>query len=298
MNVTAYKSGTDAIMYQLEVFDINTVIIPQNLCPEVALRISNSYKIVFAPVLDHFEPANYRSVLPLHFDKVAILFVHPYGIYRELERNQISNFCDFIIDDCCLCDPLAILQSHVKNERSYVFSFGYSKVLDFGNGGLLVAPKSGGVSCMKLRLPFKMYGVSVPEGTDYDGTMSLSTFVKIPFFLWLQRISDSRNKHKNEISKIYKSFIPAKVRVLDSPWRMVLKVSFDCRSEVIEILSNIDLDMFVGSNYPLLSNDNRGVRFLSHVDKSGEVPLNFFHDFRFDKARAVLLGEIVKGVIK
>lgn len=297
MNISAFNSGTDAIMYQLKCLDVDTIIVPQNLCPTVMARLSRNYDLILAQVRDHFEPADYAAAVPVSCDKTAVLFVHPYGIYKEHERNLIVNLCHTIIDDCCLCDPVAILRYHVKKGRRYIFSFGYSKVLDFGGGGLLISPELPVTSAEKLMLPQNYYGISAPEGTEFSGTISMPEFVKTPFFSWLVIISNARTKHRNDITTIYRSFICDELEILDSPWRMVIKVSSDLQAEMSHILNCTELDIFVGSNYPLLDYCSGEVSILGHLDESASVPLNLFHDFRFDIARAKLLGGIIKGAM-
>ena len=185
-NVFFRSSGTQAILDILHRQKPDTVVLPENICPSVLTQVLQKFSVALAPVHDHFEPANYEKVIDSKRGKLSIVFVHPFGLPNYQQRAALNDYDVSVIDDYCLADPLEIINDFKHENDASVFSFGYSKFLDFGGGGMAVSNDyiSGTHKLPRLIDNYSRTSKKVIPDDIYTGLSDLpiSEFTKCDFF--------------------------------------------------------------------------------------------------------------------
>lgn len=300
MNVYFKSSGTKAILDILQRHNPETVILPANICPSVLTQVVKTYAVILAQVDNHFKPANYIEAVNRCKGTVSVVFVHPFGVHHKKERDTL-NYCNVsVIDDYCLSDPVAIIEDNVNDDNDYVFSFGYSKVLDFGGGGAVLSKQKvpGTNKILNLIDNYALKtSISRSQSSFLDKSdLSLSTFKCLDYFIKLKNIHKKRLTHQKNISDIYSEIVKTGRPCLNSPWRFIIKMSPQEERELSRFTSISQQKLFYGKNYPILAVQQSEIQLQTHQDKTGGIPINLFHDFRFDCNRAEILTKFILGL--
>ena len=304
MQVTFFKTGTNAILQLLNASKVRCVIIAEDMCPDVMSSIiGNGMKVVLAGVDRIGNCANYREVYLKYLDeneneKCAVLFSHPYGIYQASSLSEVQKTVrtdHVVINDCCLCSPMEIFHKSDLALPS-VLSFGYSKVLDLDGGG--AALTAGDLACesdadvidRNIRRFDEQYRVVIPLHKSY----SFSRFLQLPIFGVLTNFSHLVFEHKNSLGVFLNKYF-ASFECLDSPWRFVVLSKLN-RIQVESLLHTAKkAGVFFGSNYPLLKCDD--VDCVVDFFKTDELgwPINIFTDFRVNANAVEKVAIIIRG---
>jgi len=286
--VNLHSSGTDAIITILKSKNIKAVIVAQDMCPEVIFKlIQSDFNVILAPVYSISSVAAYgetylKETLENPLLNVCILFSHPYGIYSENKLILLMDMlrdADLIISDCCLCNPIAIIEKFSLPETiPVVFSFGYSKVIDLGGGGLSLTDNK-----IKTDMPSITKNIS-RHGHEYKLKASFSNqnidhFLKNDIYKALAELSANLNNKKSNYRERLKGIF-FNDRYIDSEWRFILLT--DMRLKEAEKIRNKmkQHNVFLGLNYPLQKIFYSKVELDLYTMNKNGWPINIFTDFR------------------
>ena len=202
-----------------------------------------------------------------------------------------------VIDDYCLADPVDIIEGCGHEHTECVFSFGYSKFLDFGCGGMIVSNESVPGTNRPPKLIDNYKSINNVRLLDdmYIGLadLSLSQFKASSFFTALKLIHSKRIMHQKSLSNIYSLIANTGRLCLNSPWRFIVKMSPDDESELSRLVSTSKEKLFYGKN-SLLQIEGCTARVLTNLDKTASIPVNLFNDFRFDTKSATTLARYIQ----
>jgi len=137
----AVSSGTAALTVALKVLNINTqhhrVIIPSYACAALvnAIRMAGAQHEIKDVNITDF---NLDSIGDLSYDDSdAIIAVHTFGV--PVEINTMKTYLPYIIEDCSQALGSYINGQHVGLQGDIgIFSFGPSKMITTGSGGMIV----------------------------------------------------------------------------------------------------------------------------------------------------------------
>lgn len=289
LNVIPFNSGTQAIQAFLEEAKIDTVLLPNNICPDVIRSLTKRYNLVLCEIEDHFKPPNYHKYISSNLGEVAIIFVHTYGVYQQKDREQISNSSvKLVIDDCCLCDPISIINNYFSYDRNYVFSFGYSKFIDLNGGGLYLGEHDLNTSTTSIN------GINLP--LEHIKFSTIEQFKKSEIYKIIDLYSRNRSEHSRKLSDIY-VVLDEFFETMDSPWRKIYKVNKKFLDNLKETIDRENPNLFFGTNYPLWQYKNGNLSKKDSVDFSDKTLINLFNDFRVDEQHATDMVEVIKSLL-
>ena len=299
--VSSFNSGTEAIIELLNSKGSVSVLVPQNLCPNVIRAlIENGFLVTLAAVESHDRPPNYRRYLSEDRGIDAVLFVHPYGVYD----NSVAGLTDglgrevFVVEDCCLCDPVSLLSSSSMRDSSwYVFSFGYSKVIDLEGGGLVIGPEAL-PSATKIERSVSRFGSTVTLTTDHQTWSDLESFLVSDFFSRLRSLHGQIQAHA-QLNRHRLDQILGDKAVIRSPWRYVYFAEEVSRIESLrQRIQRSDMDLFFGVNYPLWLLNDDGILAHDHnwISDIG-IPVNLFTDFRVTEEQVARVAEFAEDLV-
>jgi len=261
-------TGTSAIN---SFFDgCKDVLVPDNLCAEVATSLARKTKLHFAESIG-FQAANYNEKLINLKPGSGLLFVHPYGDIKACERNMIWAECEKrnikFIDDFCLVSP-SIFQKYLLKVTSELYlgviSFGYSKVVDLGGGAIF----SGSNKALES---IKIDKTSI-YNDQYNNSLNLKFFLEHLKKLETNRINRSI-RFRKKFSEIFADQI-----CCDSDWRFSILINKDTR--LYKKLKTKNSHLFWGNNYGKLC--KMSGKFTNSFDSFDYEIFNFFHDFRIN----------------
>ncbi|MEK9570694.1 MAG: hypothetical protein VW124_16870, partial [Paracoccaceae bacterium] len=231
MQVTFFTTGTNAILQLLNASKVRSVIIAEDMCPDVISSIiDNGMKIILAGVDRIGNCANYKDAYLKYLDenqneKCAVLFSHPYGIYQASSLSEVQKTVrkdHVVINDCCLCSPMEILHKSDLALPS-VLSFGYSKVLDLDGGG--AALTAGELACVSdadvIDRNISRFNQRYRVVMRLHKSYSFSSFLQLPIYSVLTNFSHLVFEHKNSLGIFLNTYF-ASFECLDSPWRFVV----------------------------------------------------------------------------
>jgi len=303
MYITFLDSGTSAIKKLLKKHYIKSVLLSQDMCPEVVEAIKDlGINVFFASVNKIGQIANYEREYNRYLKKknFAIIFSHPYGIYNIKKLNRLSKILKthhLLINDCCLCHPLEILKK--KLTLPTVISFGYSKVFDFGSGGAIISS-----SKVPFNFPSYIFKSSIKRFNKFFNiniklfySYKFEKISNLNFFLVLKEYDEILHNHKKNFINILKKNFKLK-NYLVSPWRFIIFSKFK-KKEINQLLALCKKKgVFFGSNYPLLKYYNdRVVIDYKKMNKLG-WPINIFTDFRVNQQSIKKIVYLLKRRIK
>lgn len=246
------------------------VLVPDNLCAEVATSLARKTKLHLAKSIG-FQVANYNEKLVNLKPGSGLLFVHPYGQIKPYERNMIWAECEKrnikFIDDFCLVSP-SIFQKYLLKGTSELYlaviSFGYSKVVDLG-GGAIFSGSSKALENIKIEKT-SIYN------DNYNNSLNLIYFIKHLKKLETNRISRSVVLRK-KFSEIFYDQI-----YCDTDWRFSILVKKN--TKLFKKFKANNSHLFWGNNYGKLL--KLGDQFTNSFDNLDYEIFNFFHDFRVE----------------
>jgi hypothetical protein len=246
------------------------VLVPDNLCAEVATSLAMQTKLHFAKSIG-FQAANYNEKLDNLKPGSGLLFVHSYGDIKYFERNMIWAECEKrhikFIDDFCLVSPSNFQKYLLKNNSELYLaltSFGYSKVIDLGGGALFSASNKA--------LKHIKFDEKLIYNDHNNKSSNLNYFLKHLENLEINRISRSMGLRK-KFSDIFD-----KQTYCDTDWRFSILVKKN--TETYKKLKTKNRYLFWGNNYGELS--ELSGKFTNSFDSLDYEIFNFFHDFRVE----------------
>ncbi len=287
MFVQYINSGTTAILKLLKSNCIDNVIVAEDLCPEVMQSILKiGVKLLIAPVSKLGRSADYYITYFSNqspYIKTAILFSHAYGVYDEDQLNNLKKHVlssDILINDCCLCDPIEMLDIHNLSLPA-VCSFGYSKVLDLECGGLLLTSEKYQTDLPRnlIKHHITRFDYRYLFETKSNVSVRIDAFKSSLFYLMLLRYRNDLFLRKSQYRCILKNTFHD-CNFLDSPWRFVLFTNFN-QPTVQELQDRaLKCGVFLGANYPLIKLINDDLTI--DIEKMNSIgwPINIFTDFR------------------
>lgn len=304
MYITNFESGTSAILNIIKSARVDRIIIAEDMCPDVIKSIIDcGVEVFLAPVERLGVQADYLSIYNIitKIDTVtAILFSHSYGVYdsqRLLETKAWLTDSDFIINDCCLCNPLDLIVDH-RLHLPAVFSFGYSKVIDLDYGGLLASEQPVFFEENFRYVNYKVNRLEDEYNLRYSVFKSITNheFYETEFYNEISRYSARLKEHK----KPFQEFLidnMTEYRFIYSEWRFVVFTKLNTDS-VVKLKSDAKrYGVFIGSNYPINEIAGEKVRpNITRMDKEG-WPINVFTDFRVDSNYIEKTLKFIEGMI-
>lgn len=201
----------------------SAVLIPSNICYAAVYPIIFSNNIpVFMDISDDGN-INLKSIIDSYtYNVKSIVLPHMYGNPIE-DIEEICKFCNekgiLVIEDCASSMGASINNRITGDFGDYsIFSFGYAKTIDLGNGGLVVTSrKIEPIYNLQQELPF--YNELISE--------------KLAFFSQLYRIIRN-NKENDFIRKIYLE-IPNYYK--DA---FLYNVKEEFKEDIVKSISNLD----------------------------------------------------------
>jgi len=299
--VSSFNSGTEAIIELLNSNRSESVLVPQNLCPDVIRAlIGSGFLVTLAEVESHDRPPNYHRYLSEDHGIDTVLFVHPYGVYDD----SVARLTDglgrnvFVIEDCCLCDlVLFISSSKMRNSAWYVFSFGYSKVIDLDGGGLVIGPRAL-PSATKTERSVSRFGKIVTLTADHQTFGDFESFLASDFFSKLRSLHGQIQEHA-QLNRHRLDQILGDKAVIRSPWRYVYFAKEMSHVEFLrQRIQRNDMNLFFGVNYPLWLINDAGI-LIQDQTKKGDIgiPINLFTDFRVTEEQVTRVAKFAEDLL-
>jgi hypothetical protein len=293
-------------------------LIPANVCPVVlAVFAKAGIPYILVDIEDSSLSVSRQSVENYAIEKkgnFGLLYVRTFGAMKCRNEwfNDLKNRYPLIrlIDDRCLCIPKFKENNFSSAADLTLFSTGYGKFVEYGEGGYgWLGPKVC-ESYRELNLTFseadhsglitKFNQVMVSKESfqyvdnDWLICKPYKTDTK-QYMLNIKSDIDDVLIHKKTLNGIYKNNIPEKFCIDDSfnYWRYSIMVNN--KDEVLQ--SIFDAGYFASSHYMSLAgifdNSDAPVARMTH-----NKIVNLFNDFRISPFMAEEIGKLVKSIAR
>lgn len=170
-NYIVVGRGATAIYLVLDQFKNGEVILPANICYAAV------YPVIFSGNIPKFcdvDPQNGNMTERYFKDAIsaktkAVVVPHMYG-NPVSEIDKIREICHkkniILIEDCASAMGAKIFEEQVGTFGDYViYSTGYSKTIDFGNGGILCSNKP--LDCMREKYELlPLYNITIAKQNE------------------------------------------------------------------------------------------------------------------------------------
>ena len=250
-------------------------ILPANICPDVVdtLRYAGN-SLCFVDIDAHTLCLDWRRVMTMAKEAVAVLAVHTYGIEDDFNEQfaalRAVNPNIAIIDDRCLCMPE--LNKPNSTGDLVLYSMCSKKQVDLGMGGI------GYVS----------------DGRNYEEIMVLENAV-LTNETWVldEKIllskMDAVIKHKEKLNAIYRKNLPAAIQLPTSYQHWRFNIIVQNKEEILKAI--FDAGLFASGHYvPQADGCTIASNLYQHV-------INLFNDFYYTEEQARRTCEIINKLI-
>ncbi len=293
-------------------------ILPANVCPIVPLTFIQA-KVKFCIVdisesdlcLD--QDLTKKLISNSREEYAGIFFVRTYGVDKKFDYffEALKKINDqlIIIDDRCLAKPEPFL-THIYPADLVLFSTGYAKYVDIGEGGFaFFDDRKGFFNYKKIKTNFVGKDEYLILNDFKVFIASDCQYTKKREYLWLKNTSPSEDyiqkvekcishtvQHKKKLNTIYAEIIPDQYLLQKDfwHWRFTILVPSEKKKYILEELFSNQL--FASSHYASLchifSNKRAPV-----AEKIHSSVINLFNDRYYTEHQAVTTANIIKRIL-
>ena len=275
------NSATSAILNFFQ--ECTEVAVPDNLCRSVANQLSTVCNLRLIET-NGLGTADYMNEIAHMRPGSGLLFIHSYGILDLAKRDKVWAACEKgsikFIDDFCLIRPRTYFDKSLRiNNPNYlsITSFGYSKVVDLGAGGLAM----GSDDFVKNICNEKDHILSV---------LHTNRRLSSNFISYVSKLDSIRVERSLPLRKVLCDIFNDEV-YSDADWRFSVQINKNSKL-FLKMKNEFPSGLFWGNNYGKLHNVD-GIYQQSFADMDFEI-FNFFHDFRVNMQYIIDLGNYIK----
>ncbi|HEX6083969.1 MAG TPA: hypothetical protein VF266_05560 [Thermoanaerobaculia bacterium] len=263
-----YAHRAAAILHDVVASHDGVWLLPANVCdivPATLRAAGRAYELVDVDPVT-LEPSR-EQILSRAPHCAGVVFVRTYGavydadaFFAELAREDFR-----IVDDRCLCPPDVEGTDLSPHADVTLFSTGYAKYVDLGEGGF----------------------AQMMEDRQYS--LSGTGRIASPPPEYLERVLKERDRAddvKARLNAIYREIIPLEVQMPPElcTWRFNIRVA---RAEEL-VRAIFDAGLFASRHYAPLE------RGFPHAERLHAEVVNLFNDRYFDEEKATRAAELVR----